>query len=207
LLLALDHQNPPNPAEAGVFMTEGHMSVTRATPPSRGLMALGAILLLTSACAKAPAVIESYDFGGLDPQRHFMAVQTAQDMRAKGQRVWCVPFARNVSGIQIRGNAEKWWGKAKGLYPRGKDPVVGAVMAFSATNSMPMGHIAVVSEVVSPREIRVDHANWKRNQVSLKMAVIDVSKANDWSAVRVESQPGSFGKTYPINGFIYPTGA
>ena len=79
-------------------------------------------------------------------------------------------------------------------------------MPGDATGSMPMGHIAVVSDVVSPREIRVDHANWKRNQVSLKMAVIDVSKANDWSAVQVESQPGAFGSTYPINGFIYPTG-
>lgn len=79
-------------------------------------------------------------------------------------------------------------------------------MAFSGTSSLPMGHIAVVSDVVSPREIRVDHANWKRNQVSLKMAVIDVSDSNDWSAVRVESQPGAFGSTYPVNGFIYPTG-
>ncbi len=181
------------------------MTVTRAALPSRGLMALCALILLTAACAKAPSITESYDFGGLNPQRHFMAVQTAEQMRAKGQRVWCVPFARNVSGIEIRGNAEKWWDKAKGLYPRGKNPVVGAVMAFSSTSSMPMGHIAVVSDIVSPREIRVDHANWKPNQVSLKMAVIDVSDSNDWSAVRVESQPGSFGSTYPINGFIYPT--
>lgn len=182
------------------------MSVTRAALPNRGLMALCATLLLTAACARAPDVPESFDFGGLNPERHFMAVQTAKEMRAKGQRVWCVPFARNVSGIQIRGNAETWWGKAKGLYPRGNDPVVGAVMAFSATGSMPMGHIAVVSDVVSPRKIRVDHANWKRNEVSLKMAVIDVSENNDWSAVRLESQPGAFGSTYPINGFIYPTG-
>ena len=79
-------------------------------------------------------------------------------------------------------------------------------MAFSGTSSLPMGHIAVVSDVVSPREIRVDHANWKRNQVSLKMAVIDVSKANDLSAVQVESQAGACGRTYAINGFIYPTG-
>ncbi|MEX3313635.1 CHAP domain-containing protein [Sulfitobacter sp. PS-8MA] len=182
------------------------MSVSRAALPYRRLLALCAALLLTTACAKAPDGIDSFDFGGIDPQRHFMAVQTAQDMRAKGQRVWCVPFARNVSGIQIRGNAETWWGKAKGLYPRGKEPVVGAVMAFRATGSIPMGHIAVVSEIVSPREIKVDHANWKRDQVSLRMAVIDVSKANDWSAVRLESRPGAFGSTYPINGFIYPTG-
>ena len=67
-----------------------------------------------------------------------------------------------------------------------------------------MGHVAVVSEVVSPREIKVDHANWKRNKISLAMTVKDVSPRNDWSDVRLESQAGSFGSVYPINGFIYP---
>ena len=67
-----------------------------------------------------------------------------------------------------------------------------------------MGHVAVVSEVVSEREIRVDHANWDRNKVSLKMDVIDVSDNNDWSAVRLKSQPSAFGSVYPIKGFIYP---
>lgn len=82
--------------------------------------------------------------------------------------------------------------------------MVGAVMAFSATGKNPMGHVAVVSEVVSERQIKVDHANWKRNKVSLKMDVIDVSEKNDWSAVRLKSQPTAFGSTYPITGFIYP---
>ena len=181
------------------------MHLSHPAKPVRTLSALCAIALLTAACARAPAEIETYDFGELNPERHFMAVQTAETMRARGQRVWCVPFARNLSGIQIRGNAETWWGKAKGLYPRGKTPAVGAVMAFSGTGKLPMGHVAVVSEVVSPREIRIDHANWKRNQVSLKMAVRDVSRNNDWSAVRVESQPGAFGSVYSIDGFIYPT--
>ena len=67
-----------------------------------------------------------------------------------------------------------------------------------------MGHVAVVSEVVSPREVMVDHANWHRNQVSLAMGVIDVSENNDWSKVRVESAPDNYGSVYPINGFIYP---
>ena len=181
------------------------MRIPRPAKIARTLAALCGLALLTAACGQAPSEVERYDFGGLNPERHFMAVQTARQMDARGQRVWCVPFARNLSGIQIRGNAETWWGKAKGLYPRGRTPAVGAVMAFSGTRALPMGHVAVVSEVISPREIRVDHANWKRNKVSLKMAVIDVSSRNDWSAVRLESQPGAFGSTYPIDGFIYPT--
>ena len=39
---------------------------------------------------------------------------------------------------------------------------------------------------------------------SLGMTVIDVSKNNDWSRVRLESNPGAYGSVYPINGFIRP---
>ncbi len=56
---------------------------------------------------------------------------------------------------------------AKGVYDRGAEPEVGAVMVFSGTRKLPMGHVAVVSKIVSDREILIDHANWKRNQVSL----------------------------------------
>ncbi|OOY15482.1 CHAP domain-containing protein [Thioclava sp. DLFJ4-1] len=135
-------------------------------------------------------------------ERRAYAVEVAKQMRAKRQRVWCVPFARNASGIDIRGNAKTWWSQAKGLYARGHQPKVGAVMAFSATGRNPLGHIAVVSGVDSPRQIRVDHANWERNKVSLDMVVVDVSEKNDWSRVRVMSNPGALGRVYPITGFI-----
>lgn len=141
---------------------------------------------------------------GIDPVRSAQAVAEAQAKRARGERVWCVPFARTLSGVEIRGNAGTWWNAAKGVYERGQEPEVGAVMAFSSTRKMPMGHVAVVSEVVSPREVLIDHANWKRNQVSLKMAVVDVSDSNDWSKVRVEYSDDSFGRVYPVAGFIYP---
>ena len=137
-------------------------------------------------------------------QRAAYAVAEADTMRRHGQRVWCVTFARTASGIQIKGNAVTWWAKAAGLYDRGAVPKVGAVMAFAATRKMRMGHVAVVARVVSDRVIQINHANWKRNQVSLNMTVVDVSKAGDWSAVRVESQPGSLGAVFPVNGFIYP---
>ena len=77
-------------------------------------------------------------------------------------------------------------------------------MAFAGTRGMPMGHVAVVSEVVSDREIKIDHANWHRNRISLGMSVIDVSDKNDWSRVKVETNPGAYGSVYPVNGFILP---
>ena len=140
----------------------------------------------------------------IDISRSTMAVEEAHAKRARGERVWCVPFARTMSGIEIRGNAETWWAGAVGLYERGHEPEVGSVMVFSGTRKLPMGHVAVVSERVSDREIKIDHANWKRNQVSLGMSVIDVSARGDWSVVKVAYDPGKYGREYPISGFIYP---
>lgn len=168
-----------------------------------GLTILCATLLFVAACSPQQRELETLSSVDLDPARQQLALMEVQKLQAQGARVWCVPFARNASGVQIRGNANTWWGQAKDLYDRGTDPVVGAVMAFSATRKNPMGHVAVVSEVVSDREIKIDHANWKRNKVSLKMDVIDVSADNDWSAVRLKSQPTAFGSVYPIKGFIY----
>ncbi len=153
---------------------------------------------LVSACSHDPAYIS------LDPDRQAMALLEVEQKQSRGLRVWCVPYARNLSGINIRGNAKDWWGKAHSIYERGPEPVVGAVMSFRATKGMVLGHVAVVSDVVSEREVIVNHANWKRNEVSLEMSVKDVSKNNDWTLVRVESRPGQYGKVYPVNGFIYP---
>ena len=75
-------------------------------------------------------------------------------------------------------------------------------MVFSKGSRLGRGHIAVVSGVDGPRALRLHHANWKKNQVSLDMKVIDISDANDWSRVRVESVPGAFGSPYPVSGFI-----
>jgi hypothetical protein len=63
--------------------------------------------------------------------------------------------------------------------------------------------VGVVSDVLGPREILVDHANWDRNRVTLDARVVDVSPRNDWSKVRVENSAGSLGRINPVNGFIY----
>lgn len=175
------------------------MAFTSFLQPAR-LRATGLFgaLLLCAACAGPRNELP----GGLNSELVTRAVSTATELRLSGGRVWCVPFARNASGIEIRGNADTWWRKAKGLYVRGHDPVVGSVMAFSGSGKLPMGHIAVVSRVVSDREILIHHANWHRNMVSLDMPVKDVSPNNDWSEVRVMTNPGAYGGVYRIDGFI-----
>ena len=120
----------------------------------------------------------------------------------------CVPYARAASGIQVAGNAWQWWVNADGLYARGDRPEAGSVLNFRANGRMHLGHVAVVTRVVNQREVIVDHANWPgsggRGGVSRDVVVVDVSEANNWSAVRVElGRGGTFGSVYPTYGFIY----
>jgi surface antigen len=98
----------------------------------------------------------------------------------------CVTFARSISSIDIRGNAKTWWAQATGRYLRAALPTAGSVMAFKPTGSMPQGHVAVVSKVISDREVLLDHANWSRpGKVERGVRAVDVSAKGDWSAVRV----------------------
>jgi surface antigen len=120
----------------------------------------------------------------------------------------CVPYARQVSGIMVTGNAWQWWNNATGVYARGDRPEPGSVLNFRPNGRMHLGHVAVVAQVVNPREVIVDHANWPSGEgygaVSRHVAVVDVSAANNWSAVRVElARSGTFGSVYPTYGFIY----
>jgi len=125
---------------------------------------------------------------------------------AMAQPLQCVPFAREVSGIEIRGNANTWWAQAEGRYAKGQTPRVGAVLAFAAVSKMPLGHVAMVSQIVSDREVLLTHANWsRRGGIERDVRAIDVSAAGDWSQVRVWYGPvRDLGlSVYPINGFIY----
>lgn len=120
----------------------------------------------------------------------------------------CVPFARRDSGIDLKGNAWEWWGHAAGVYARGHVPQVGSVLAFRSNPRMRLGHVAVVSRVINPREVEIDQANWSsygmRGGIAHNVPVVDVSEANDWSAVRVGlGRSGDFGAVYPTYGFIY----
>jgi surface antigen len=129
--------------------------------------------------------------------------------RYAGGGISCVPYARAASGITLAGNAANWWDAASGVYERGSRPEQGAVLNFRANSHMRLGHVAVVSTVLSSREIEIDHANWNvwgytRGGVSRGVRVVDVSPTNNWSAVRVElGHSGDFGSVYPTYGFIY----
>jgi hypothetical protein len=79
------------------------------------------------------------------------------------------------------------------------------VLNFRSTGGMRLGHVAVVSAVVGPREIEIDHANWGGGLVSRYIPVVDVSPNNDWTAVRVGmGRSEEYGNVYPTFGFIYP---
>jgi surface antigen len=127
----------------------------------------------------------------------------------RGGGLQCVPFARNISGIEVAGNAHSWWDNAAGVYARGQNPEAGSVLSFRANRSMPLGHVAVVSRVINARHVEIDHANWagpggRKGSVSRGASVVDVSENNDWTAVRVElGSSGDYGSIYPTNGFIY----
>lgn len=138
---------------------------------------------------------------------------TATTAQAAGQSWQCAPFARMISGIQLFGNAGTWWNQATGKYDQGKAPAPGSVLVFKAIDSMRAGHVAMVSQVISERVIKVTHANWsiingRRGQVEKDVTVIDASEKGDWSKVRVwyASLKGIGTKAYPTYGFIYRGG-
>jgi surface antigen len=118
----------------------------------------------------------------------------------------CVPYARQISGVAIHGNAHTWWGQAAGRYARGSRPKPGAVLAFTSTRRMPLGHVAMVSKVVSEREVLLTHANWsRRGAIERDVRAVDVSANGDWSSVKVWYGPiGDLGTSAnPAHGFIY----
>ncbi len=153
-----------------------------------------AFALFCTACAGSVAPETS--FGGDAPA--LMISDTPQE---------CAAYARVRSGIALYGDAYTWWDQAGGRYGRVNQPQPGAVLVLAGYAGPKHGHLAVVTRVVSGREIRVDHANWLNDgNIYLNSPVIDVSAVNDWSEVRVwntrENHLG--GNIYAVQGFIVP---
>jgi len=122
----------------------------------------------------------------------------------------CVPYARQVSGIEIYGDALTWWEQANDTYATGNEPVIGSVLAFEPTTAMPLGHVAVVAAVLDDRQILLNHANWSGPGVIDRHALaVDVSEEGDWSSVRVWYDPiETLGARHnPTSGFIYASDA
>lgn len=177
--------------------------------PARAIV-LGLFGLMLAACASAPAsrVYSGASTPGWSsdlPPSPF-SPDAPPRILDSSLRLQCVPFARNASGIQIYGDANTWWRQAEGRYPRSRSPAPGSVLVMRGYNDPGRGHVAVVTEIISSRVIRVDHANWLNGgEISVGVPVLDVSPENDWSDVRVWHVPNSHwgGRVYETEGFIH----
>jgi hypothetical protein len=127
---------------------------------------------------------------------------------SRGPKLQCVPFARRESGLQIFGDAARWWAQARAmLFPTADAPSDGSVLVVRGYRSAQRGHVAVVREVVHDRLILIDHANWlNRGEVTRNVPVLDVSARGDWTQIKVWHVPGGHwgGRTYNVQGFILP---
>lgn len=129
---------------------------------------------------------------------------TGPQVIRSGRRMQCAIYARERTGVSLTGAARGWWTKAEGVYRRMQRPEVGAIVVMDGTAS---GHVAVVSAIVSDREVLIDHANWLgQGEIITSAPMVDVSADGDWSAVRVWHPPtnGLGLKAYPVHGFIAP---
>jgi hypothetical protein len=181
-----------------------------ATRLSACVLAISTLLLNPSAAAEA---IQAISLPRLDlPAVSLPQITPTADLLSSLpvvekplKRLYCVQYARLRSGLEIFGDAKQWWGRAKNLYDEFAEPAVNAVMVFSGSHRIRKGHVAVVTQIVSPREIVVDHANWQNHgEIDRNMPVLDVSAKNDWSRVRVwDVRTRQFGShVYSISGFI-----
>ena len=166
---------------------------------SAKLAAIALLALTLAGCASSSDVM---DYSATPMPREHGQAHVENDGHKPMQ---CVPYAREHSGIKIFGDAYTWWDKAEGKYPRGARPELGAVMVLNHYAGSTKGHLAVVRQVVSQREIRIDHANWLDDgSIYVNNPVEDVSSDNDWSLVRVYNlKTGGWGaKLFPVQGFI-----
>lgn len=174
---------------------------------------LGLVALGLAACASTPAPI-SAGMGGAGAgwpspgavERPPFSPDAPPRVLDYSARLQCVPFARQASGIQLFGDANTWWAQAAGRYPRSNSPAPGSVLVTRGYNNPGRGHVAVVTEILSERVIRVDQANWLNGgEISVGVPVMDVSPENDWSQVRVWHIPGGHwgGRVYQADGFIH----
>jgi len=172
-----------------------------------------ALFLLNPLTAQADQNIDAISLPALDlPAASLPPVTATPDMlgalpsvEKPLKRLYCVEYARLRSGLAIFGDAKLWWSRARNLYDEFAQPAVDAVMVFSGSKRIRKGHVAVVTEIVSPREVIVDHANWQNHgEIDHNTPVLDVSTKNDWSAVRVwdinSAQWGA--RVYKLSGFI-----
>ncbi|KAF0182161.1 MAG: CHAP domain-containing protein [Hyphomonadaceae bacterium] len=184
-------------------MSDSARSSGRPSGRASATLALAAVLVAACSTVASPvgpypvSRAPSYPGGPFEAGPRFLSAPPSQ----------CVPFAREISGIAIRGDANTWWTQAEGRYERAGTPAVGSVIVIRTYGDGSRGHVAVVTRIVSDRVILVDHANWHgRGEVAVAVPVRDVSEDHNWSQVNVwwldTNRWGS--RDYTVEGFIRP---
>lgn len=177
------------------------------------LAAAGALSLLASGCSTtSPShYARNSPFDQRLDRHGFTPYSASRDgggsIETPPRPLQCVTYARERSGINLRGDASEWWEAAQGRFSRKVKPSDGAIMVLTGYAGPRRAHLAVVRDIVSSREIHVDHANWLDDgAIYLDDAVADVSPENDWSEVRVFNlRTHAWGvRTYIVQGFIGP---
>jgi hypothetical protein len=156
---------------------------------------------LVAGCASAPD-----DYYG-DSGKHRGHYGSGVVAETPDSPLQCVVYARARTGIDIHGDAADWWERSQGRYAHGSQPILGSILVLTGYAGPHRSHLAVVTSMVSSREIRIDHANWFDDGTILRNdPVIDVSPDNDWSEVRVYNPrtEAMGGRTYLVQGFIGP---
>jgi surface antigen len=163
----------------------------------------------TFSCSLAACATPDYDY--TPPAKHRVAAVTPHTgVSDPSKPLQCVPYARARTGVNIFGDAYTWWDRSSGKYEHREKPQKNAVMMLTGYAGPNRAHLAVVSSIVSSREIRIDHANWFNDgAVYRDDPVRDVSPDNDWTMVRVYNiRSQSWGtRTYLVRGFIGPDAA
>jgi hypothetical protein len=193
-------------------MSMQNASIRSWTRRTRLALAAVAAAIMLTGCGTAPPAEATPRSAALTVQPAdngiltFAALTQQARILDGGRALQCVPYARQLSGIDLYGNAGSWWTAAKGRYARSQAPENGAVLVFRRTQRS-VGHLAVVTRVVTDRLIVASHANWLNNgRIHEGTPIEDISKKGDWSSVRVWYTPGgSWGRThYATAGFILP---
>lgn len=138
------------------------------------------------------------------PPTQLASANIAAIVDRSGPPLQCAIYARQRTGLALTGAARNWWPQADGRYRRAATPSQGAVIVMGGTEA---GHVAVVTRVLSARQIVIDHANWLGGGEIITGALVeDASANNDWSSVRVWNvETNSMGlREYPVFGFVGP---
>ena len=93
---------------------------------TRSLLRVAFVLLagLVSACAGGSHAPTSYGGGVAYPG------------------IACAPFARELSGIALYGDAASWWDQADGRYVKASRPQLGSALVFQREQRLPSGHVS-----------------------------------------------------------------